>query len=37
LLQPNLLSPRYSRPESSGLKMQVVEGPNELPAIQLAR
>jgi hypothetical protein len=33
---PNLLPSKYARPDSSGLKYQVVEGENEIPAIALS-
>jgi hypothetical protein len=33
----NLLPERYAKPETSGLRVQIKEGPNELPTIQLTR
>ena len=32
---PNLLPPRYARPESSGLNFTVTEGNNEIPPIEI--
>jgi hypothetical protein len=32
---PNLLPPRYAKPESSGVKYTVVEGDNQVPTIEI--
>lgn len=37
LLKPNLLATRYSNPATSGLKLQIKEGANDLAPIKLAR
>src|SRR5262245_58702808 len=37
LQKPNLLNLRYSRPETSGLKLQIKEGLNELPPLKITR
>jgi hypothetical protein len=34
---PNVLPPKYGRPDSSPVKVRIAEGTNELPAIQIKK